>query len=226
VERWLPVEGWEDCYAISSQGRVMRIAPGRNTYVGKILRPGITRTGYLHVVLSSGTRKVDYTVHRLVALAFLPPPEAAHRFMVAHRDGNPKNNTLENLYWATPSENNFDARKHGTAKGTSPENRRALTDDDVRKIRQDSRSSEALAVEYGLRAATITQIRRRETHRHVPRADGDYVQENPRYRFTESEVRAIRNDAQPVSQVARAYRVSTMSIWAIRTRRTYAWVED
>jgi hypothetical protein len=49
----------------------------------------------------------------LLALAFLgEPPSARHQ--VAHNDGNPRNNHLSNLRWATPSENSMDRRLHGT----------------------------------------------------------------------------------------------------------------
>lgn len=62
---------------------------------------------YRSVSLCSGGLVVKYQVHRLVAAAFIPNPEG--KAQVNHKDGNPSNNTVENLEWATNAENNLHA---------------------------------------------------------------------------------------------------------------------
>lgn len=42
-------------------------------------------------------------VHRLVALAYIPNPE--NKPCVCHKDNNPLNNHVDNLYWGTQAEN-------------------------------------------------------------------------------------------------------------------------
>lgn len=63
--------------------------------------------GYLRITFHNKS----YSVHRLVASAFLPNPE--DKETVNHIDGNKQNNCLSNLEWATQAENNAHARRLG-----------------------------------------------------------------------------------------------------------------
>ena len=93
---WKTIEGF-DLYDVNRLGQVRRKA--------QILRPGAIPTGHLTVGLCVGKGKPkSMYVHRLVALAFLDPaPEG--KPLVNHKNGNPKDNRLENLEWASYSEN-------------------------------------------------------------------------------------------------------------------------
>ena len=71
---------------------------------GKQLKPKIDKYGYETIVLTkNGTRK-NYTVHKLVALAY-----------INHIDGNKRNNDVSNLEWATEKENQVHKWKNGLA---------------------------------------------------------------------------------------------------------------
>ena len=52
-------------------------------------------------------RDQQFLVHRLVAFAFLGPPPNPQMWQIHHKDGNPANNHLKNLEYATPSQNLF-----------------------------------------------------------------------------------------------------------------------
>ncbi len=85
---------------VSSLGRVR----GKN---GCVSKGYLERTGYFttHISGISGFRSRNESVHRLVASAFLQPPDSPLRVQVNHRDGNKENNAAENLEYVTASEN-------------------------------------------------------------------------------------------------------------------------
>lgn len=99
-EMWRAVDGYKGLYEISSTGQVRSLK--RNTTSGKMLSPAKTIDG-LSVHLRDSGRDRTYTIHRLVAEAFIPNPE--NKKTVNHKDGNRWNNNMNNLEWATQSEN-------------------------------------------------------------------------------------------------------------------------
>ncbi|MZX73155.1 endodeoxyribonuclease [Streptococcus pyogenes] len=86
-------------YSINENGVV------RNDITGRIKKPFTNkRNGYLIVDLYKDNKSEKVPIHRLVAEAFIPNLE--NKAMVDHIDGDRKNNSINNLRWATYSENN------------------------------------------------------------------------------------------------------------------------
>lgn len=86
-------------YSINENGEV------RNNATGKTKAPFLNKeNGYLTVDLYKDGQPTKYTVHRLLAEAFIENPEG--KPCIDHKDGNRTNNKLSNLRWATYSENN------------------------------------------------------------------------------------------------------------------------
>lgn len=86
-------------YSINEDGEV------RNDITGRIKNPFANkRNGYLSVDLYKDNKSKKVSIHRLVAEAFIPNIE--NKATVDHIDGNRKNNSVNNLRWATYSENN------------------------------------------------------------------------------------------------------------------------
>lgn len=111
-ETWKAVVGYEGLYSVSDLGRVRRDAAGiRNAKAGRILTQSNRGHGYLRVDLyRSGTSKT-YSVHSLVAAAFLGVRPVGHE--IDHVDGNKANCASRNLEYVTRLENNQRAARLG-----------------------------------------------------------------------------------------------------------------
>lgn len=101
-ETWKDIKGYEGLYKVSDRGRIYSIKR-------KLYRKFKTdKNGYLVVNLSKNS-KYDYpSVHRLVAMAFIPNPDNLPE--VNHKDENKFNNSVDNLEWCTTEYN----LKYGT----------------------------------------------------------------------------------------------------------------
>lgn len=114
-EVWKPIEGTEGLYEVSNTGKIRS-----NNYLGhgkqRELRHAKDQKGYLRVGLFMGDVKMTVKVHREVAKAFIPNPE--NKPQVNHKDGDKENNRVENLEWATESENVVHAYKTGLKEKT------------------------------------------------------------------------------------------------------------
>ena len=114
AEQWKPVPGYEGLYEVSNLGRVRsldRTKTNGHKWKGRILKQPSLRSGYKLVSLWKNGKQKSALVHRLVLFAFVgAQPEGRE---TRHKDGNNSNNTLDNLSWGTPSENNLDIVDHG-----------------------------------------------------------------------------------------------------------------
>ena len=88
-----------DKYYVSNLGNVKY---KRNGVFGKIYKPYV-RNGYKSLTLNILGHYKQYSVHRLVAMAWIPNPK--NKPQVNHIDGNKLNNRVDNLEWNTASEN-------------------------------------------------------------------------------------------------------------------------
>jgi hypothetical protein len=91
-----PVLG-SDYYKVSKDGRVLLAAGSKVS----ALKPTLYPEG-LKVKLRGGTRVGEFFVHELVAETYLPNPNKYP--VVRHKDGNVRNNKVENLQWAKAAE--------------------------------------------------------------------------------------------------------------------------
>lgn len=143
VEIWKDIENFEGMYQVSDMGRIRSLARtkvlsnGRKlTIREKILTGHIDTKGYLQVELRKDGKRNISCIHRLVASAFIENPERKEQ--VNHKDGNKRNNAVENLEWVTCEENIHHAWKHGlntASKGQKHPNS-ILTDEQAKWIKE------------------------------------------------------------------------------------------
>lgn len=106
-EIWKQIEGYEGLYEVSNLGRVKALERlvlnngGLQKRHEKILRAS-GRT-HLGVTLCKDGKTKRYSVHRLVAKAFIDNPY--NKPYIDHIDTNPRNNCVSNLRWVTAQEN-------------------------------------------------------------------------------------------------------------------------
>jgi len=122
VEEWKVLPGFLN-YEVSTKGRIRSMDRSVNHFKGgfalkkgKLRAPTVSNSGYLLVRLWVDGKGKNFLIHRLVALAFIP--NDGNKPCVNHIDGIKTNNTVENLEWASYSDNIIHAHANGLCKKT------------------------------------------------------------------------------------------------------------
>lgn len=104
MEEWKSIPGYEGLYEISSYGRVKSLdryvkvkSKSYRLQKGKMLSPIKNKYGYLQVFLCCNGKYKIISVHRLVAIAFLPNPDNLP--IINHKNEDKSDNRVENLEW-------------------------------------------------------------------------------------------------------------------------------
>lgn len=105
-EEWRPITGYEGLYEVSNYGNVRSVTrkvrcrgQGYRAIKSRPRQIQQRGNGYLFVSLCKNGKHKMFSVHRLVADAFIPNPNKFPQ--VNHRDEDKTNNHVENLEWCT-----------------------------------------------------------------------------------------------------------------------------
>jgi len=111
-EEWRDVPNFVKLYQASNLGRIkslsrrmLRKYKRKSESKEKILKPYITKAGYIAVVLSVNGEKSRLTSHQLVAMAFLGHVPCGYELVVNHKNEIKNDNRVENLEIITHYQN-------------------------------------------------------------------------------------------------------------------------
>lgn len=172
---WKSISGYEGMYSVSSEGvvksldRTIIVTVWGKTFPkklnGKVLKQMNDKhgsIGYMYVFLCKDGKLQRYYVHRLVASAFLE--NAENKPTVNHIDGNSINNNVDNLEWATFSENTKHAHDNNLitpCRGEKNPNAK-LTEKQayeiINRYAEGGISQRKLAKEYGVSHSVVRNI--------------------------------------------------------------------
>lgn len=150
------IQGFEGLYSVTRNGLVYSYRSER------FLKTSENANYKIVTLCGKGTRLVQY-VHRLVALAYIPNPKNLPE--VNHIDGNPYNNDVGNLEWATYSGN----LKHAYSTGLRIPSRKY--DDDlchkICRMVMDGWKHRDIEESLGLEKHVVKTILTRPNYKHV-----------------------------------------------------------
>lgn len=169
-ENFKCILGCEFDYHVSLFGRIKSLNYN-NTNQAKILKNNLQKTGYLSVGLKINGKRKTISVHRLVAMSFIPNPD--DKPYVNHINGIKTDNSIENLEWSTAKENTDHGIKLGLINGIKGEKNcfSMLSNSDVLEIRKIHENCKITyretAKKYNVTGENISMIVKRKTWTHI-----------------------------------------------------------
>jgi hypothetical protein len=175
-EIWKTIDGYEGLYEISNLGRVKSLSRiiqrdgifGNKKIKERIIKPSITNGGYYRLNLINNKIKTSFSIHRLLALYFLP--NIYNKPQVNHINGIKTDNRIENLEWCTAKENINHAFKIGLiiAKNGINHNKCKLNTFEVLEIRENKNNTlKEISKKYNISISVISKIKHNKLWKHI-----------------------------------------------------------
>ena len=231
IEEWRPVVGFEGNYEVSDLGRVKSFAQRNNP--GRIMKQQLGKPyPYWRVCLSKNGQQFMKFVHVLVAEAFIGPRPSGCQVRhgpLRNPDGS-VNNSLTNLSYGTPAQNQADTERDGTKVRGSQKPQAKLTEEQVAEIRRTyaGQTWTSLAELYGVSDILIRGVVAGKIWTHAPGMPEPGASFNRKQKLSDEQVREIRmlsGEGIRNYQLAELYEVDRTTISHLLSGRTRANVE-
>lgn len=151
-EIWKSIKTYEGLYEVSNLGRIKSLSKRWSVGIKKetVLRPSISKAGYLRVVLCHNSIKKHITIHKLVATHFCTNDNGNK--IINHKNGIKSDNRADNLEWCTYSENALHAFSQGLVKPQKGERNgnTKIKEQDVSKIKRLYKEERLSQIKIGL----------------------------------------------------------------------------
>ena len=187
---------------IATNYDVSNIGEVRNRTTGRILSQYTDKDGYKHATISVEGKQYHPGVHRFVAEAFIPNPD--NKPEVNHLNGVKYINVVDNLEWATSSENVKHAFDTGLKSSILGSNNilSHYTDKQIHqvcKMLEQGISNKKISDKTGVDRKYITDIKKGRRWRHISKK---YNIRQERYpEEMKDAIRAMLSDGYTPSQI-------------------------
>lgn len=206
-----------DKYCACSTGKIYSLRS--NTYLKSVVQ----RNGYCQVTMSQDGYRKNFSVHRLIAMAYFGTDDAD--LVVNHKDGNKQNNRLDNLEFVTQKENVHHAIMIGLRVGTrNPD--RELSDEVVHivcKLLQDSWRNTDIADALSIKREVVANIRYGSIYQEIS-CEYDFNNVLPSRRKLSTEklvgICEMLQDKKSYSEICKKYDVSSVTVHKIKYRKS------
>lgn len=150
MEIWKDIIGYENMYYISNYGNVKN---------NKILMKNSDCKGALKIRLTKDKIHKSFYLHRLVAIHFMPNPD--NKPKVFHKDGNAKNNHVDNLIWGNDSDERQLKKDRGYQHTINKEIVYLTVENviEIKKLLKTNKTMSDIAKIYNTHRSNISDIR-------------------------------------------------------------------
>lgn len=210
-------------YAATVDGKIYSL------YSHKFLSDNKKLGEYKSVTLCEDGIRKEKTIHRLIALAFIPNPNEYP--VVNHIDGNKHNNSVSNLEWCTYKDNVKHAMETGLMLSEVINEYRSIPDDIVSQIcillEQGSRNKDICEM-FGVSKVIVSEIKAGKIYKDISQ-DFNFRNIPSSNRISEQKVINICESLQKGSSINKTrlfYGVAFSVVKNIKDRKTYTYISN
>ena len=150
MEEWKVIKDYPN-YMVSNMGQVKSLNYN-HTGIEKIMKPSVSKRGYLLICLRKNRKVKYFKVHRLVAQAFIPNPNDLPQ--VNHKNEIKDDNKVENLEWCDAKYNsNYGTRNKRVVEAKkgiklSEETKNKISEAKSKPVLQIDKNTNEVIAEY------------------------------------------------------------------------------